>query len=98
MKNIFTDHPHSVNENYFQHMRFASAFGFKMLAGGLACLTHAIFPFLFKKTGSDILLAATFNFVERMPKLEERVLLLNELIEKKKILELRASKKETITV
>lgn len=48
----FTDHPHSVNETYFQHMHSAFGFGTSMLVGGLACLMHGIFPFLFTTTGS----------------------------------------------
>ena len=31
----------------------ASGFGLRMIAGGLACLVHGIFPFLFTRTGSE---------------------------------------------
>jgi len=48
----FTRHPASVGETYGEHLRHASGFGLAMLAGGLACLLHGIFPFLCKKTGS----------------------------------------------
>jgi hypothetical protein len=83
MKNIFTDHPNSVGETYFQHMKFASHFGFNMLIGGLACLLHAVFPFLFVKTGSNVLLKMTHHFVERMPRIEGRVINLSRAIEQK---------------
>src|SRR5689334_3287021 len=83
MKNIFTEHPHSVGESYFQHMKFASYFGFNMMLGGLACLTHAIFPFIFQKTGSNVLIKMTHDFIERMPEVESRVLKLSQVIEKK---------------
>jgi hypothetical protein len=53
MANPFTDHPHAVGESYLQHMRFASGVGFRMIGGGLACLMHGLFPFLFKTTGSQ---------------------------------------------
>lgn len=49
----FTRHPASVGETYRQHLRHASGFGLAMLAGGLACLVHGIFPFLCKRTGSQ---------------------------------------------
>ena len=83
MKNIFTDHPHSIGETYWQHMKFASQFGGNMLLGSFVCFIHAVFPFLFQKTGSNILLKMTHHFVERMPNTEERIIQLSELIEKK---------------
>lgn len=49
---LFTDHPHSVGETYFEHMGMASSFGLRMVLAGLACLLHGLFPFLFVKTGS----------------------------------------------
>lgn len=49
---IFRAHPASVGEGYFEHMRRASGFGARMILGGLACLVHAVFPFLCVRTGS----------------------------------------------
>jgi len=49
----FTDHPHSVDESYGEHMIFANSFGLKMILGGLACCIHGLFPWLFECTGSD---------------------------------------------
>ena len=51
----FTKHPETVGESYFSHMRSALGFAGGMLAGGLACLLHGIFPFLFPKTGSKVI-------------------------------------------
>lgn len=82
MQNPFTEHPHSVGETYFQHLVFASIFGFRMLIGGFACLIHAVFPFWFKKTGSDYLLKMTHNFVQRMPHDEARIKQLRQSINK----------------
>lgn len=48
----FTEHPASVGESYWQHFRHASGFGGRMIVAGFACLLHAVFPFLFVKTGS----------------------------------------------
>jgi hypothetical protein len=83
MKNIFTEHPQSVGETYFQHLKFASVFGGKMVIGGLACIIHAIFPFFFEKTGSNILLQMMQDFVERMPSVDDRVRDISRVIEKK---------------
>lgn len=49
MKKFFTQHPFSVGETYLQHFKYALLFGVSMLMGGLACIIHAIFPFLFQK-------------------------------------------------
>lgn len=83
MKNIFTEHPHSIGESYLQHMRFAFNFGFTMLIGGMACILHAVFPFIFQKTGSNYLLKMTHDFVDRMPNVEHRVIKISRLIESK---------------
>lgn len=50
---LFTQHPASVGETYLQHLWAAGTFGFRMLMGGMACLVHALFPFLCVHTGGD---------------------------------------------
>ena len=50
---IFTDHPSSVNETYFEHMFIALGFSFRLVYASFAALVHSIFPFLFKKTASN---------------------------------------------
>ncbi|WP_136443913.1 DUF6356 family protein [Pacificoceanicola onchidii] len=52
---IFVDHPQSVDETYFQHMRFAGWFAVRLLLAGGAALVHAIIPCLFEKTGSRMI-------------------------------------------
>lgn len=47
----FREHPASVGETYFEHLGMALGFGLVMIRGGLACLIHALFPFLFTATG-----------------------------------------------
>ena len=49
---FFTDHPQSVGETYGEHLLTASGFGLRMIVAGLACMIHALLPFLFVKTGS----------------------------------------------
>jgi hypothetical protein len=53
LRRLFTEHPDSVGETYLQHAGVATSFGVRMLFGGVACLLHAIFPFAFRRTGSD---------------------------------------------
>ena len=48
----FTKHPREVGETYGEHFTVATSFGFAMLRGGLACLVHAVLPFLCTSTGS----------------------------------------------
>lgn len=52
---LFHDHPASVDETYFEHMRFAAWFSSRLLMAGGAALAHAVFPFLFETTASGII-------------------------------------------
>ena len=49
----FTEHPASVGETYTEHLARAACFGLRMIAAGIACLVHALLPFLFVRTGSE---------------------------------------------
>jgi hypothetical protein len=53
VQHLFTEHPASVGETYWGHLLRASWFGGRMLLAAGACFVHAIFPFLFVKTGSQ---------------------------------------------
>lgn len=53
MKNPFSQHPKSIGESYFEHMRHALSYAFWLLLAGISCLLHAIFPFLFQNVASD---------------------------------------------
>ena len=52
---VFTEHPATVGESYFQHMFRALGFGFRMVGAGMGCILHAIFPFICEKTGSKMI-------------------------------------------
>lgn len=52
MLRLFTEHPASVGESYWEHLGQALSFAGPLLLAGLACLVHAIFPFLCVRTGS----------------------------------------------
>lgn len=49
---LFTKHPNSIGETYFEHFLFALFSGVSLVSGGVACIIHAVFPFLFENTGS----------------------------------------------
>ena len=49
---LFTAHPASVGESYFEHLGRAVYFGSRMVFAGIACLMHGVLPFLFVRTGS----------------------------------------------
>ena len=50
----FTAHPASVDETYFQHLRFAARFSGRLALAAGAAMIHAVLPFLFEKTASRI--------------------------------------------
>ena len=54
LSRLFLSHPRSVDETYFEHMRFAAWFAGKLFAAGGAALVHALFPCCFEKTASGI--------------------------------------------
>ena len=51
----FVDHPRSVGEGYFQHMRFAGWFGSRLFLAGSAAVVHAVIPCLFEKTAGRMI-------------------------------------------
>lgn len=83
MKSIFTKHPHSLGESYFEHCWHALKFGGCMVIGGTACIIHAIFPFVFKKTASNFVFNMTHTMIERNACSDEKVVSLKQCIEKK---------------
>jgi hypothetical protein len=62
---LFTDHPATVNETYFGHMKFAFGFAFWLGAAAVAALVHAIIPALFETTASRILTRLHNRVTER---------------------------------
>ncbi|MDJ0610985.1 MAG: DUF6356 family protein [Kiloniellales bacterium] len=52
---LFTEHPGTVNETYWEHMAVAGGFAIRLVLAALACAVHAVLPFLFVKTGSRII-------------------------------------------
>jgi hypothetical protein len=83
LMNIFTNHPKNIGESYWEHLWHAGKFAVLMMVAGIACLIHAIFPFLFEQTASNILFKMTEHMVTRMPGDEERVKRLSKCIAQK---------------
>jgi len=52
---VFLDHPRSVDETYFQHLRFAAKFSFKLFFAAFAALLHAFIPAACEKTASRLI-------------------------------------------
>jgi len=50
---VFTEHPDSVGETYFQHMGTSFSFGVKMFVSSFACFAHGLFPFICTTRGSE---------------------------------------------
>ena len=51
---LFLDHPATVNESYFGHMRFALGFSFWLAVAAGAALLHAFIPAVCETTASRI--------------------------------------------
>ena len=52
---VFLNHPHSVDETYFEHMAFAGKFSLKLFAAAFCALIHAFIPAAFEKTASRMI-------------------------------------------
>ncbi len=74
--NIFTRHPKSVGESYWQHMGTALSFAGSMLLGSAAALVHAVFPSLCTNTASRTIVRLHKRVMAR--KRTEVMTLLNE--------------------
>lgn len=55
LNRLFTDHPRSVDETYFEHMQFAAGFSARLFGAALAAAVHAVLPFLFERTASTMI-------------------------------------------
>jgi hypothetical protein len=67
LKHLFTKHPESVGESYWEHMNVALSFAGPLLAAGLAALVHAFLPFLFLTTASRTVKRLHARMMNRHP-------------------------------
>lgn len=54
-KDLFVNHPSSVDETYLEHMGFALRFAGLLFLAGTAALIHAVIPGLCEKTASNLI-------------------------------------------
>jgi len=66
--NPFTHHPREVGESYAEHFANAGGFGLKLIAGGLACVVHAVLPFVFVNKGSETVKGLHRKLAKRVDK------------------------------
>lgn len=64
---LFLAHPRSVDESYTEHFGVAFRFGATMVAGGFACIVHALVPALFVRTGSNAVKRLHARMAARQP-------------------------------
>lgn len=57
MRRLFVSHPATVGESYLEHAAFAARFGGTLALAAGAAFVHAVFPFLFEKTASRLVLS-----------------------------------------
>lgn len=65
---LFLHHPRAVGESYAEHAAVAAGVGMRMVAGGLACLVHALIPGAFVTTGSRTIRRLHANLGTRSPR------------------------------
>jgi Family of unknown function (DUF6356) len=68
LKRLFTDHPESVGESYFEHMVVALSFAGPLLKAGFAALVHAFLPFLCVTTASGTVKRLYARMTSRTPR------------------------------
>lgn len=67
LRRLFTEHPESVGESYFEHMGVALSFAGPLLMAGLAALVHAFLPFLCTTTASTTVKRLHARMMNRVP-------------------------------
>jgi hypothetical protein len=55
LKVMFTEHPATVGETYWEHACHSAKFGVAMLLGAFAAFVHAVCPAICTATGSRII-------------------------------------------
>ena len=58
-------HLRDTGMTYFQHMRHAFLISSLLTTAAACCIIHAVFPFVFKKTASNIIKYVTNNVISR---------------------------------
>lgn len=56
IRRLLLDHPHTVGETYFEHMRASLTTAARLGVAAGACVVHAVVPGLCTTTGSSAIL------------------------------------------
>ena len=56
IQRLILDHPRSVGESYFEHMRASLTVAARLAAAAAGCVVHAVVPGLCRTTGSNAIL------------------------------------------
>jgi hypothetical protein len=78
---LFTDHPDSVGETYFEHMIMALKFSGNCAFASFCLFFHAFFPFSFKETGSSTIKHLFDIMVKKRLEQKEKIRLEQEKIQ-----------------
>lgn len=54
-KQLFVEHPRTVNESYAEHWVVANRFGLRMVVAGLGTMLHGFVPGLLTHAGSNMI-------------------------------------------
>lgn len=68
LKRLFTEHPDSVGETYFEHMRVALSFAGPLSIAAVTAFIHAFLPFLFVTTASSTVKRLYLRMTSRVPR------------------------------
>jgi len=52
---IFIQHPNDVGESYMKHFVRATSYSLRILSIGVICFVHALIPYLFTYTTSNLI-------------------------------------------
>ncbi|MDJ0916862.1 MAG: DUF6356 family protein [Woeseiaceae bacterium] len=72
LKDSFTEHPATVGETYTEHFSSAMGFSLSLFKAAFCCAVHAIFPFLFEKTGSECITSLHHRMVTNRSRLKTK--------------------------
>jgi Family of unknown function (DUF6356) len=64
-KTLFTSHPDSLRESYFQHLGHAMSYAGRLFAAAVCAFIHALLPFLFERTASNSIKAMYEDMTKR---------------------------------
>jgi hypothetical protein len=67
LKRLFTEHPESVGESYFDHMGVALSFAGPLALAAGAAFVHAFLPFLCVTTASSTVKRLYARMTNRVP-------------------------------